>query len=459
MPAVRRREIAVGGLTVPRDVFRLALLAAMILTVSRIHQHVGVLAVMRPAVLLVGLALASAFLKPGTLNKNVLRTWPAKSIVLLGIIACISVPFGLSIGNSGKFILESFSKVLVFALLIIAAIKNYRDLTLFVWAFVISCGILVWFSTFVFGLESGGGMERLNDMYTYDANDLGLVLMVGLPLALITYQTSRRPGKIASAAVLVGIGMAMARSGSRGGFLGMVAVGVGLLLLAQDVPLWKRFAFVSGVAVALSIAAPVGYWEQMKTILNPKEDYNWTEESGRKALAQRGVGYMMSRPMTGLGINNFARAEVTISELARQPGRAKGIRMTTAHNSYVQIGAETGFPGLLAWTGIVFGGIVAMLRIRRRIPRRWASGDPEERFLFYCAQYIPVSLVGFAVTAFFVSFAYMDIIYLLAALMAGLYISMEAKRRHGPPFAATAFVKRPVRRTGRLPSFPAQSRR
>jgi hypothetical protein len=36
-------------------------------------------------------------------------------------------------------------------------------------------------------------------------------------------------------------------------------------------------------------------------------------------------------------------------------------------------------------------------------------------------------MVGFAVTSFFVSFAWMDIAYLMAALITGLYVSTRAQ--------------------------------
>lgn len=262
-----------------------------------------------------------------------------------------------------------------------------------------------------------------------------------------------------SGLILLGIGMALARSGSRGGFLGLIAVGIALFFLVNRVALAKRLAFLGAVVIALAITAPAGYWDQMKTILNPTEDYNWNAESGRRNVAKRGIGYMMSRPITGLGVDNFPRAEGTISEGARDRdwGRDLGVRWTAAHNSFVQIGAETGIPGLMVFCSIVFGGIIAMLRVRRRLPRAWAHGDEEERFLFYAAQYLPVSLVGFAVTAFFVSFAYLDTIYILAALMAGFYVSLEAKsRRAGVP--AMARARRPLQATvsfpGRRPSLP-----
>jgi predicted MFS family arabinose efflux permease len=99
---------------------------------------------------------------------------------------------------------------------------------------------------------------------------------------------------------------------------------------------------------------------------------------------------------------------------------------------------------------LVLGGIIAMRRLRRRLPPAWADGGPEERFLYLATIYLPVSLVGFAVSGFFVSFAYLDPIYYLAAMMVGVYVSVEAKLHGGVPVATRAAPSR-SRRTAAMP--------
>jgi ABC-type multidrug transport system permease subunit len=86
-----------------------------------------------------------------------------------------------------------------------------------------------------------------------------------------------------------------------------------------------------------------------------------------------------------------------------------------------------GVPGLLLFSTLIFGGIISMRRLRRRLPPSWADGDAEQRFLYQATVYLPVSFVGFAVSSFFVSFAYSDPIYYLAAMVVGVYVSVERK--------------------------------
>jgi O-antigen ligase len=426
-----------------RDPLRVSLFILVVLTVSRIHQQLGFVARLRPALVLTFMVVGYAYLNPKFLAKgNILRVWPAKGMAALGLLACLSVPFGISMGNSGKFILDVYSKNLAVAFLIIAATRSARDLYTFIWAYVVGSSLLGYLALFVFKLEHYGGDSgymRLSGLLSWDANDVGCVLMVGLVLTLLILQVGSPKEKLAGLVVLAGIGATVARSGSRGGLLGLVAVALALVVMLRQVALWKRAMVIAVAAVGLLLYAPPGYWDQMSTMLTPKEDYNWTSIDGRKALAERGMGYMWSHPIFGVGINNFGKAECTISDKA--DNRLGGpIRCTAPHNSFIQAGAELGVGGLLLWGGMLLGGIVGLIRMRHRLPRAWARGTKEDRFLYYACEYFPVAIVGFTVTAYFLSFAWLEIYYILFALVGSLYLSIQARVRGGLPAAAPAPV-------------------
>jgi len=406
----------------------------VIINVSRIHQHFKVIAMFRPALLLSVLALVFAFLNPRLLStEGLLRTKQARLFVAFGLLACIGTPFGTSFGNSATFILESYWKVLIGALLLIAGIRNTRDLYTVVWSYVVGCGLLSYLGIFVFGMSKSGNTARLSDLYTFDANDIGVVLMVGLALTLLIIQSSKGSARIAAYVILLGIGVTIARSGSRGAFVGLLAAGAALLVLATNIPAARRLAFIAVTAAALVFAAPPGYWEQMQTILNPKEDYNWSSTNGRRELTLRGIGYMLNYPVFGLGIHNFHRAECidVLSDKVKFHQAGTGLRCTPPHNSFLEAGAEMGFTGLTLWFMLLFGGIRGMLKLRRQLPAEWLHGDEEERFLHHATTYFAVAMVGFAVTSFFVTFAWVDIVYILAAFMAGLQVSVAGRLAQG----------------------------
>src|SRR5262249_33170499 len=280
---------------------------------------------------------------------------------------------------------------ILLCLILMVAIRNPRDLLTIIWGYVIGCAVLSYFSLFVFGMRKSADSEvaRLQGgMATFDANDVGLVLLIGLALSLLTFQVSQKHGKLLSGFTILGIGGALARSGSRGAFVGLVAVGLGLLFMLRSVPITKRLGFMFATVFAIAIAAPPGYWEQMKTIASPTKDYNWDAPDGRRAIAERGLGYMLGYPIFGLGIQNFWRAECFMSDKAVNRIVGHGIRCTPPHNSYLQAGAETGIPGFFLWTSLVFSGIVGPNRLRRRLPKTWERGDPEQRFLYFASMYL-----------------------------------------------------------------------
>jgi hypothetical protein len=427
------RAAASTPMRIARDPFHIALLVLVLLNISRLHQQFSVLKAVRPELLLTIVCLVMAFMKPGSLSRrNLLETWPARGIAAFVVLAGCSTLFGISPGHSGVFVINVYVKTIAFAFLVLASIRTARDLYALVWAGVLSAGWLAYTSMFVFKMVTYGNYARLSNLDTYDANDVGLVMLVGLALTLLAFQTSRVLGKVVCVVILVGVGATIAKSGSRGAFVGLLALGTGLLLLANRVSVAKRLAFIGATLLGMALFAPPGYWQQMKTIENPKADYNWNTVNGRREVAIRGIGYMMQYPVFGVGINNFAMAECTISDKAKTHVVGEGIRCTPPHNAYIEAAAETGVPGGLLWIAMVPGGVVWLLRLRRRIPRAWANGDSEQRFLYLCTVYFAVLLAGYAAGSFFLSFTWYDVSYYVFAILAGLQVAVAEKLRRHP---------------------------
>lgn len=459
-PSVRRG--ALSYLPLKLDGLRLGLFLLIVINVSRVHQAIGFLDKVRPALLLVLFCGIYVVMKPAKVSAaGILKTTEGKLILALFGAACASTVFGISLGNSGAFIIETFIKVVIGAFLLLAAIRHVHDLYVFIWAYVIASGILSGMAIFMFKMSRiDSAVTRLSGLYTWDANDLGVVLMVGLPLTLLMFQQSTGVRKWISAVIVAAIGVALARSGSRGALLGLVGTASVLLVALKTVPAWKRLAFVGAVGLALILAAPPGYWEQMKTLVGLEKDYNWTDPDGRRALILRGLTYIQYNPVTGLGISNFSRAECMsdLSDKVRGYVRGTGIACSPPHNTYIEVGSETGLIGLGLFLGIVFGGMGRLRKLRRKIPRAWRTGDVEQRFLLDATLYLPVAMVGFAITCFFVSFAWIDIVYIVAVLMAGLTLSVRKRLAHDAHAQVAAPVAPPpsIRQSVPVPiSLPA----
>ena len=425
------------------DPLRVSLAGMFLLTIGGIHLYFLFLKPLRPALSLALCATVYAYLNPRQLGDGrALRTWPARVVGALVAIALLSIPFGLSVGQSGTYVIEEYSKVVLFWLLLTVAIRHERDLAFFMWAFVLAAAFMCWNAIFVVGVteQFGSHSARLNDeaMGMYDPNDMGVILTIAIPFVLLLIRNAKRMTKLFGLLILIAIGWTVALSGSRGSFVGMITVFTIILFALREVSVFRRLGAIVVIAGALFFAAPEGYWKQMGTMLEPSSDYNLTDQDGRVKVWTRGVGYMLRYPAFGVGIGNFGRAEGTISEKAKQTEDGMGLIFTAAHNSFVQVGAEIGLAGLILWSSLSVGGIFAMIALRRRLPRSWATGTPEERFIHGATIYLPIALIGFVVTCSFVSFAFMDPIYILTAFMAGLYACVDRRLAPDAPIPVTA---------------------
>jgi O-antigen ligase len=433
-----RKSPGAGGVTrvVPRDGLQLVMFLLVVISISRVHQHFGFIAAIRPGVVLLSLGGLLALINPKSLDLAGFSTLPSRIVAALVVLACLSVPFGLSMGNSAKFLLDDYFRILAVYVLLLMAIRRPTDLAHFVWAFVIAVAIITWMAIFVFklGAAGEGQMMRLGNLYMYDANDLGVLLLMGIPLTLVVMDSSGHWGKLAGVVILGAIGTSLARTGSRGAFVGLIGLTAAFLISARHINIFKRISAIAVIGAALAIAAPPGYWDQMRSLQEPTEDYNWDAESGRRKLAKRGFGYMLRYPLTGVGIDNFSKAEWQISSMAHELGRRRGIRGAAAHNTWVQVGAELGVTGLVLWLTLLFGTIWAVARTRKQLPVSWKRGPPDQRLLYSLSFYLPLAIWAFAVPSTFVSHAYIDPMYYLATLSAGYLVAV--RRALGPPQTA-----------------------
>jgi O-antigen ligase len=125
---------------------------------------------------------------------------------------------------------------------------------------------------------------------------------------------------------------------------------------------------------------------------------------------------MLQHPVFGVGPGNFQTAEGTLSPLADRQQFGVGVRWNAAHNTYIQVGAETGVVGLLLFVAMIGSAFLALSRSRLRGPDRADSRERQTQL----AQVLTASLVGFVVGAFFLSLAYTEMLYTLIALAAAL---------------------------------------
>lgn len=405
-----------------KDLYRLALMMFIVQTVSRVGSSIGILAKMRPAAVLFAFCLIYALLNPPkAFARGFFRTLIPRLTLGQAFIACCSALFGISLGHSAVYILHEYWKFLAFSWLLMASFRDATDLRRTIWATTLGGFVLAYLSLYVVGISKSQGTGA------YDANDVGVIMVTTIPIGLLCLQASSRWGK-----VLAGIGLALTimtvvKSGSRGAFVGAAAIAIAMLVLLPGISVVKRLGMVVAMSTTMSIVAPAGYFQSMwELISNPKSDYNWDSVNGRRNIAKRGIGYMLQYPVFGVGINNFTFAEGMLSDKARQAeGTNKGVRWAAPHNSFVEAGAETGMVGLAVWVLVLVVSGGGLWRLRRRMPDSWSTGTADQRFLYLSTLYVPIALIGFIVTASFVSFAWSDQYYLLPAIVVGAHKAFD----------------------------------
>jgi O-antigen ligase len=255
---------------------------------------------------------------------------------------------------------------------------------------------------------------RIHGLYDYDSNDFATLVASTVPLALhLVVKKGWRIPRVVGIGGLGALLLAFIWANSRGGFLALLAAGLVILIGYRAVSAPTRIGVTVAAALVFALAAGPSFWTRMNTITNADQDYNMTSSEGRWQLWQRGIGYMEARPLLGVGVGGFPSAEGMLSPEARDArAHGRGEKWSEPHNSFVEIGAELGIPGLLLFLAML-GTAVRGLR---------GASDPG------LGVALLASVTAFTAGGFFLSLAYKEMLYTLLALCV-------ATRTVRPPWA------------------------
>jgi O-antigen ligase len=393
----------VAGLSEERWDPLLICVAGYILTaVGRLHQLFGALEAIHLAAIagaltvVIYLANTREVRRPGAV-----RCLTTNLVGLLVFWMVLSLTTALNAGVSVDLVFNNFIKTALISFVVAASIRSVDDVERL--AFVYLAGAVIYSAIVMTRFDVGSGNDwRLGHLYYYDAHDYATFTVTAMPLGLyFLNRAQRRAVRLFAAVGLVVLTLGFVWSGSRGGFIAFAAVAAYVVFRFKAIPLRRRLLSTALVVVVLLATASDHYWEQMSTITSDT-DYNHTEESGRLQIWSRGVGYMLANPLLGVGPGNFAVAEGTLSPMAARQQFGIGVRWNAPHNSFIQIGAELGFPGLALYIAILVSSFVALRR----------AGDLRPS--------LTASLIGFVVGSFFLSLAYSEMLYTLVALAVGV---------------------------------------
>jgi O-antigen ligase len=168
----------------------------------------------------------------------------------------------------------------------------------------------------------------------------------------------------------------------------------------------------------------------MMSLTNLDQDYNNTEPTGRKAVWERGRGYIRQNPLVGVGVGNFPIAEGQTLDEAQQHGK-----WSTAHNAYIQAYAELGLPGGTILVVLLVSGAIIGVRYARGV----RFGDETVTRPEYIA-----SVASYAVSGIFLSHAYFSPMFALLGLLA-LADRVAEVESATAPVDGTVIAPQPIR--------------
>ena len=175
----------------------------------------------------------------------------------------------------------------------------------------------------------GGMFENPNDL----ATALNLLLPFAVALTHISKGLARLFYLGCAAVLTVGVLVTL----SRGGFLGLIASCVVLLLKLGRGRRLKTI-LVAALICGTLLAVMRGYVARIATIFIAEQDQTGSSQQRRELLA-RAATIAINRPLIGVGMGNF---------------HIYSIHDKPAHNAYLEIAAELGVMGLIAYLIVIF---------------------------------------------------------------------------------------------------------
>lgn len=361
--------------------------------------------------------------------RRALNTAQGRAVVLFAAAHFVSLPFSLLRTETLDIATAFISRSVPFMVIMLLSVRSVADVSRMLRAMVILQILVGLLIVAGFGVVLvGADGPRTTLAGSYDPNDLALVMATCGAASLWAFRDRRLIWRIAGALGLaLGI-YVIIRTYSRGGALALAVMMIAVLLFAkQAVPRFVRLSIVPLLALAVFFA-PAQYRDRLATLGEVSNDYNITDPSGRTQIWKRGLGYFISRPITGVGAGNFGFAE---GKYGASIGKNAGWKWSAAHSMYIESLAELGLPGFLGVLGMLLPSIQLWFRVRRQ-------ADSPDNSVEYRRQVeaVAVAVIGFMAGAIFLNGTRSPMLILLATLGIALHGLSESVQLADRPTVA-----------------------
>jgi hypothetical protein len=229
--------VAVEALDARWDLLMVCLAGHILTGVGRVHQLFTVVGAVRPAMITGLIAIVVYLYDP--LEERRFHHVVGPTTKLLLALTCwmvLCIPGALVAGNSFDLVFGSFVKTALMCALTAAAVRGFRDVERLALAYLAAATVYAGVVITRFDLGSGSDW-RWGHLYYYDANDLATFLVTAMPLGFYFVHAGRGiRTRLFAAVALTVMTVAFVRTGSRGGFIALIAVALFIVARYSAIP-------------------------------------------------------------------------------------------------------------------------------------------------------------------------------------------------------------------------------
>jgi O-antigen ligase len=392
-----------------------------VVLLSRPQDYFPFLAPVRPALVLGLLNLIVIFSKKvRSLDRKLFRSRQVKLYIALICVMVLGIPLAIYRRAAFQFIFLGYINVILFFFIFLMAVNTTKKLEKILFIGCLGTGLYLGFAL----MEGGFTAKRLVFGGMFDPNDLSFFSLSMLPfnLIFISKDNSLLKRFVCMGIFIIGV-LVILFTGSRGGFIGFSIVFL-MLFLEKTYTFRLPYKIVFITLIFIYIFTKIGTidFERYRTITDYQKDYNITDETGRMQIWKTGMKLMLQRPFTGVGVSCFAEA---IGEDRKE--RNLPPLWQAAHNSLVQIGAETGVMGLILFSLMSFKAFRIFGHVRK---------EARSQVLIKIGEMARVGFLGHLISGMFLSQAYSIYWAFYIAISAVLWRFLETELSIKPHIAS-----------------------
>jgi O-antigen ligase len=351
--------------------------------------------------------------------KHSFRFWPAYYWLGFALWVTLAIPFSIWKGGSFKLVEDYWRTNVVLLVALGGLIRNWTECRMLFRTLALSCLANLIIIHFLGQIDDQG---RLNLQFgaIANSNDYAAHLFLLLPSTLWVAFVERPIAIRIAALATCGYGIYLIlASGSRGA---LIALAVGLVYFLFSVSRKQRVWAIALIAVVLVATFGLLSGQVVQRIFSFSDSSGTASKEAlessdiRSQLLEDSIWYALENPLFGVGPGNFRTAE----------GKAKPGLWQPAHNSYIAVASECGFPAFLFF----IGGIGSSFLIFQRVGQYKFRPDREAKELLYAAWCMRLAMLTFCIAVGFLNFSYsMHLPIMLGISIAVGHAAIDLRRR------------------------------